>query len=1034
MDTVKQLQNKSALACPFNDALFENPGKDYRGVPFWAWNCKLRPEVLLEQIDAFREMGFGGFDIHSRKGLDVAYLGPEFMECVKICVEKAKETDMSVWLYDEDRWPSGCAGGIVTADRRYRQKNLRFTQSRLSAVSKEEGIREGQRYCLGSFDLKLDGNGYMVDYVYYCNDCGSWKVYVETAEDSPRYNGAANLDVMSKMAVDAFIQSTYQRYLEQIGDDFGQRVKAIFTDEPQVIRKQPLPFASPCGGETGCAVFPWTTDFDETYTAAYGESILPKLAELVWDLSDGRISETRYRYHNHVADRFGEAYTDNIGDWCRKNGIAFTGHLLQEETLNSQTMVTGDVMRAYPAFDIPGIDVLLGGYEYTTAKQVQSVVHQLGKRDMCSELYGVTNWDTDFRDYLEQGNWQACLGVTVRVPHLAWVSMKGEGKRDYPACIGMQAPWYKEFRMIEDHFARIHTVTRNGKPIVRVGVIHPIESYWLYYGPNDTSAAYRKGLEEEFQSVCRWLLFGLTDFDFINEALLPRYFHESDTGFCVGEMCYDVIIVPGCRTLRSTTCELLDRFAKQGGNVIFLGDRPNLVDAKPDSRAKNISGQQVAFSKAAVLEALKPYRQIELYKQNGEAADEYICQERQIGKSRWLLIVKAVHTADKQNAKKNSLILKVCGKYKPTIYDTNHGTSVGMKYEPDGNKTVVPLELYSYDSVLIRLDEYEMGTGNCEEWNSLCGRNHSTRSPSLITKKPLAMNDLTVRREEPNVVLLDRAEYCVDGNVFAEEAEILKIDTWCRKRFAMPPITGKIAKQPWCIQEEHPKTVILRYRIYSEGETACCIAFEECNRLCLNGESIDLAAKGYYVDRDIHTSGEIYLQPGENILEAEMTISEKVGLEPMYLLGDFDVSLYGTRKMITSGKQKPGFGSVTAQGMPFYGGNLIYSMDVQTPAGAWEIEVSHYCGAMLKVYLDGQEKGNIVCPPYKLTIADVAEGAHQLSVRLYGNRHNTFGSLHSSVQDLYCGPQHWYKEGSDRSEEYCLKDFGIMKEIKVTVL
>ncbi len=65
---------------------------------------------------------------------------------------------------------------------------------------------------------------------------------------------------------------------------------------------------------------------------------------------------------------------------------------------------------------------------------------------MLSELYGVTDWSYDFRGHKLQGDWQAAMGVTVRVHHLTWVSMEGEAKRDYPASIGYQSPWYKEYR------------------------------------------------------------------------------------------------------------------------------------------------------------------------------------------------------------------------------------------------------------------------------------------------------------------------------------------------------------------------------------------------------------------------------------------------------------------------------------------------------------------------------------------------------------------------------------------------------------
>ena len=52
--------------------LFENPGAEYRGKPFWSWNGELRKEEL----------------------------------------------------YDEDRWPSGSAGGKVTVDPQYRMKSM----------------------------------------------------------------------------------------------------------------------------------------------------------------------------------------------------------------------------------------------------------------------------------------------------------------------------------------------------------------------------------------------------------------------------------------------------------------------------------------------------------------------------------------------------------------------------------------------------------------------------------------------------------------------------------------------------------------------------------------------------------------------------------------------------------------------------------------------------------------------------------------------------------------------------------------------
>lgn len=65
--------------------LYKNHTSEYRGTPFWAWNCKLEKEELERQIEILKEMGFGGFHMHSRSGMATEYLSEEFMNLVKAC-------------------------------------------------------------------------------------------------------------------------------------------------------------------------------------------------------------------------------------------------------------------------------------------------------------------------------------------------------------------------------------------------------------------------------------------------------------------------------------------------------------------------------------------------------------------------------------------------------------------------------------------------------------------------------------------------------------------------------------------------------------------------------------------------------------------------------------------------------------------------------------------------------------------------------------------------------------------------------------
>ena len=71
-----------------------------------------------------KQMGMGGFFMHSRSGLETSYLSPEWMDCVEACIEEAQKQGMKAWLYDEDTWPSGFAGGLITKEGKYRGRRI----------------------------------------------------------------------------------------------------------------------------------------------------------------------------------------------------------------------------------------------------------------------------------------------------------------------------------------------------------------------------------------------------------------------------------------------------------------------------------------------------------------------------------------------------------------------------------------------------------------------------------------------------------------------------------------------------------------------------------------------------------------------------------------------------------------------------------------------------------------------------------------------------------------------------------------------
>ena len=991
--------------------LFKNPTAEYRGTPFWAWNCDLEEKELLRQIDIFKEMGLGGFHMHCRAGMSTEYLSENFMNLVKACTDHAKKNQMLSWLYDEDKWPSGFAGGYVTKDQELRQRYITFTCD-------PNYPHRASAFILASFDIVLDKDGCLESYKKISDgdtvEGTRWDVWREIMGNSAWYNNQAYVDTLNKKAIEKFIETTHEKYFETVGDEFGKTVPAIFTDEPQFTRKPTLAFAN-SHQNIG---LPWTDDLEDTYKAAYGDSLIEHFPELLWDLPNGQPSLTRYRYHDHVSERFAAAFADTCGKWCEDHGIALTGHMMAEASLHSQTMCIGDCMRSYRSFQIPGIDMLCAYFEFTTAKQCQSAVHQYGRPGMMSELYGVTGWDFDFRGHKLHGDWQAALGVTVRVQHLSWVSMKGTAKRDYPASISYQSPWYKEYRYVEDHFGRVNAALTRGKPLVKVAVVHPVESYWLHFGPNEQTALVREKLEQNFSNVTNWLLRGCIDFDYICESLLPSQCEKGGAPLQVGEMSYDVVIVPECETLRSSTLDRLEAFQAAGGKLVFMGDAPKYVDATPSERGKALFdvSRKIAFSKGALLDELKGDRIVELRDFSGNYANKFIHQIRRDEKGLWLFISRCDEPYSKDVPDPYGLHIYVNGKYKPELWDTITGEVKPIRHTNNDRQTHIIITLDNYDSALIYLAD----TDEASAWEPA-----AVPAPQPIGNVPCTVE---YSLSEPNALLLDIARYSLDGEEMSAPEEILRIDAAVRKRLGYPASKA----QPWVIENKPTEHIVtLEFKINSDIDyEKPYIALEDADvaTIIWNGKNIDYSDCGYYTDMSIRKIALPGLVKGENTLKVTIPFGERSNCEAMYLLGDFGVNVAGKLLTVTALPEKLGFSDITYQGLPFYGGVVSYHIPFECDEDCDTIiKIPHYCAAVNTVEVDGKKATTIAYPPYAADIGVIPSGKHDITVNTYISRRNCFGDVHNADEKFsWQGPSAWVTQGDLWTYEYRLKRQGII--------
>ena len=1011
-------------------ALFQQPDARYRGTPFWSWNCQLEQGRLFDQIEEFKRMGLGGFHMHPRTGLKTEYLGTEYLGLVKACTERAKERGMLAWLYDEDRWPSGFAGGLVTKDH----PELAWNFLVLTRVpnAEYEPNRDGLRH----IDVKRHGDGRLMARYALGFAAGALASYRRLADGETvsaaeqlwycyhEINGQANwfnheryVDCLNPKAIEAFIAVTHERYRAAVGDHFGTTIPAIFTDEPQFIRADPPRTSGDLPGGDQDVILAWTGDFAESYKAAYLADIFATLPEVLWQLPGDQPSLARWRYHDHRSERFAAAFADTIGGWCEKHGIALTGHLMEEQTLHSQIRAVGDSMRSYRGFQLPGIDMLCDAVELTTAKQAQSAVRQYGRAGMTSELYGVTNWDFDFTGHKRQGDWQAALGVTVRVHHLSWVSMAGEAKRDYPAPIDGHSPWFERYRVVEDHYARLNTALTRGTALCRVAVIHPIESMWLAWGSLDQTSAARDRLERGFQDLARWLIHGTVDFDYLCESLLPDLSSVSKAApLVVGKMAYDAVILPTLTTIRRSTLDRLLAFQQAGGRVIIAGQAPTLIDAQSgDLSALLKAAVLVPYTATAVLAAVEPQRDVRVVSNQGVQVSDLVHQLRRDGDSRWLFVC----TTSRDRAP-GDVRVELAGAWDVELWDTATGTSRPVPSSIESGWTAFGHQLHAADHLLVKL-----------------------LPRSAATPKPLphawwepryAITDQRwpVTLSEPNVLLLDQASWKLDGGAWQPSCEILRLDNLARAKLGLPPVNGDIA-QPWV---EPPSAVAghvtLRLPLVVEhAVSGALLAMERADvaEITLDGMRIPAIPLGWWVDPALKQVRLPELTVGVHELTVRLPLALTTTLEWLYLLGDFGVTLGSAGAHIIAPVRALSFGSWCGQGLPFYAGNVTYHLqgEVDPSVQRLGVQLNQWSGPVVTVAIDGGATSTIAFPPFRADLGAVQPGRRKLDITVYGNRANAFGQLHLSRPDYsWAGPHSWRTDGREWTDDYQLVPMGLL--------
>ncbi len=792
---------------------FQNPDDSFRGLDLWMLNNELHDDELRRQVREFREKGLYSVIARTYNGLHSDYPGEKFMHSMEVILDEAKKTGLKIALQ------AGYMPAAVPTATDDHAMHYIVVKKRTELTGEETVLAEDDRFA-------------------YTVICRSY-----------------SLNLFMPEAVDRYVVETYETFWDRFKDEFGKTVISVWVDEP---RYTPL-------------MLPYSPDLPEVFEKTYGYPLLENIPALYTDVGDYK--KFRYDYFNLLEARL-EHYYITVSRWCREHHLQFSGHLMAEETTRGMISQSLAVMPYYKYFDIPGIDALrtiqswnnndikvtsFGLPEkpytvqpveptyYTVPMQCVSAAEQAGKTHILCEMFAVSSSNLGFREQMNLFDHFASLGITHQCVHALFYSIAGFRKRFYPQQFNSYQPFWKDYKNMKDYVARTARFAASGERVADTLVIHPLETgFGLFRGLSDqkdrTPFAEIDRYDEIFYQFATRLISSQIEYQLGDQYTMRTDAAVEGTSFRIGKRTYRRVVLPRLETLRHETVALLEAFAANGGEVIFVGSYPTRLDGRADdslaSRLKALPGAVFHANDEDCIDALAAKRTI-FYSADGGTGNTIINHRAEPDGSRQYVMV---FNRNYRRALRSSLTLP--GRWKPFRFDAEHNTVLPLSCTFDGKSTFVPFVNEKGGSALIVFEKTE---------EALPAALPAPKPYTVLPTAPLA-----VSLDSPNLMTLEYAAYRYDGDAdLRPELVTERIMEDVRRKGYSGGLTLRFA---------------FRSAFAAKGLKLVCEEPEKC-AVTFNGVPVDTCSDRFFLDRSFLVLDlPDVCRAGDNFIEFTRTI------------------------------------------------------------------------------------------------------------------------------------------------------------------
>lgn len=993
---------------------FSEPPREYTTAPFFVWNAEITKEEINNYLVGFKKSGSLQVFIHPRPGLITEYLSENWFELYQYTVEKGKELGMDVWIYDENSYPSGFAGGHVPD-----QMPESYNQGQGLKMTRFEILPDT---CEKYYLCLKEENGTFTDITSSLPNekgkTGKYLLFYKTYNSkSDWYGGFSYTDLLYPGVTQKFIEVTMTGYEKYLGTEFGKTIPGTFTDEPQIN--------SPGG-------IRWTPDLFEVFQKQWHYDLKTQLPSLYEETGDWK--KIRHNYTQTLLQLFIDRWAKPWYAYCEEKGLKFTGHYWEHEWPNMRP--GGDNMAMYAWHQVPAIDMLFNQWDDSTTraqfgnvravKELASAANQTGRQRKLSETYGGSGWELTFTDMKRNGDWEYAMGVNLMNQHLTYFTLAGARKYDYPPSFDYHEPWWNNYKYLNDHYARLSLALSAGRQINDIMVLEPTTSSWLYdsYAKRNPKCA---EIGQAFQSLITKLEKNQVEYDLGSENMIKDMGSVSKGKFFVGQASYSRIVIPPMvENLDLTTYKLLERFVSKGGTLITFST-PSLVDGATSEGLKelfNKKSENIIFIDQLTPEAISKYFSninLTFEKVTGGALYHH---RRVLADGQVLFLVNSSLTEPVNGS------LKTTGK---DAIEMNTLTAEVYGYENQQDKGNVGLS-YSIPpagSLLLFIP-------NIKQTDYPAPAKPQNMNPVA------ASSPVSVTRNEENALMIDFCDIEVSNKLTKDIHTYYAADNIYKNY-------GFKNGNPWNTSVQFRTNIVDRdtfgvntgftatYHFNVKGKfdiTNLKAVVERPNLwvVSVNGAELKPEDGMWWLDRSfgVFKIGSL-VKPGDNIITLKVTpMKIHAEVEPVYIIGNFSVKPAEKGWIIEAPASVYTTGSWKNQGLPFYSWGVSYSKEfnIEKAEGKWIVGLGKWNGIIAEVLVNGQQATIIAFPPYTTDITSlIKSGVNKIEVKVIGSLKNLLGPHHNNPKPGLVSPGAWrniksYPSGKD----YQMLDYGLMDD------